>query len=162
MTPAPKDPAARLATLAAALEAGEQPDPEAARAFAAGVRAWLEGETRSLDAALRVGGAAGLEGARNRYRRARRDRHLRLAHSLVTAGGPWSRCVALAEAVERFEARIWPRWQHLAAPPEGCAEINAHLFHARRLNGRPLPATAEGIRLRVTQEQPPRDLASAA
>jgi len=156
------EPAALIADLAAAIAAGEQPEPEVAQAFASAVGDWLEGRARSLDVALGVGGQAGFEHARNRYRRAQRDRHLRAAHALAEGTGTWSRCVALAEAVERFESRIWQRWRDLAEPPQGCATINAHLFHARRLNGRPLPSTAEGLRLRVTQAQNDRDLASAA
>lgn len=156
------EPAALIADLASALEAGRDPDPAAAAQFAKAVQRWLNGEAKSLDVALGIGGQAGLEHARNRYRRAQRDRHLNATYQLAAAPGPWTKCLALAAAIKYFESRIWPRWQDLDEPPAGCSEINAHLFHARRYNARPLPATAEGIRQRITQEQPARDLASAA
>lgn len=156
------DPAALVADLAAALAAGTEPEPEAARTFSAAVSAWLEGQAASLDEALKLGGRAGLEHARSRYRRRLRDRHLKDAAALLNAAGIWSASVALAAEVERFERRLWPKWRDLPEPPPGCASINAHLWRARRINGKSLPSTPEGLRQRLTQEQACSDLGAVA
>jgi hypothetical protein len=62
--------------------------------------------------------------------------------------------VALAREVETFQTRVWPRWQHLDEPPSDASRLRWHLWHARRLNARPLPASAEGSRVRIAHPEP--------
>lgn len=149
---------AALAELAAALETGCTPDPAAARLFALAFTDWLEGRRKSLDAALGLGGEAGLEGGRRRYLEARRDQHLAAARNLISAP-PWKRLEVLADEIKRFEQMVWPRWSALGEPPPSASALRRHLFTARSLNARALPQTAQGLAKRIgTQPRPHREL----
>lgn len=58
--------------------------------------------------------------------------HLRAAANLLDAPTRWKRCCALAEACRTFEARRWPIWRHLSAPPAHASPVDAELWHARQ------------------------------
>lgn len=147
------NPAAQLAELAARLESENPPTGSPEAVLVTAVRRWLEGDVETLDAALGLGGARGIERARTLYRRAQRDHNLRAAWHAVEASGPWSRSVRLAAEISRFETDIWPRWRDLDAPPAGASSLRRSLFHARRLG--PLPSTARGLHDRVRSEPKP-------
>jgi len=126
--------------LAAALEAGTLPAAADSARLVAGVRAWIE-DGESLEVALGLGGTRGRESARGRYRRAVRDRHLRIAHALCDGQTPWKRSVSLAAEVHIFMNKMWPRWSSLDGPPCESSQLRRALFYAMRQEGK-LPETA--------------------
>lgn len=135
--PEAASPAETLAELAADLAAGRLPPPQACAWLAACVEGYLE-QGIALEAALDLRpGLPGHEIAATRYRRARRDDHLRRAHAMMSGPTPWGRTVQLDAELRRFESRVWPQWRNLAAPPPGASELRVRLWHAARLGALP-------------------------
>lgn len=123
-------PVTFLVDLAGQLDA--RPGTPAA-AFVLALDAWLDGRAATLDAALGLTATGpGKERALTRWRRARRNQHLRAALALVDGGYSWQRCLALAKEISRFESDLWPRWRDLPDPPDGASALRQALFHARR------------------------------
>ncbi|WP_295450597.1 hypothetical protein [uncultured Thiodictyon sp.] len=146
MTDTPTDnPAAALARVAAALEVGNLPDPDDRRRFADGVARWLNEGAADLEQALGLAGSVGRDSARTIYRRHLRDMALREAHGMMTGPAPWSRSVALADEIARFNSLVWPRVCHLSALPETPkpSKLRATLFAAARW--RPLPNSVRAV-----------------
>lgn len=75
-------------------------------------------------------------------RRALRDAALRDALAVLAPAASWRACVALAQAVQRFEARVWPRLRD-GAPVGDLGPLDAVLLRARL--AAPLPATARQL-----------------
>ncbi|HKJ77736.1 MAG TPA: hypothetical protein VKA64_11085, partial [Gammaproteobacteria bacterium] len=121
-----------LEHVAAVLDASKagQPVPEEAVAWLVdGLTEHLE-EGTPLEQALGLGGGQGQDKARTRFRLLRRAFHLRQAWELCDGEGPTDKSRELDRQVRRYEANIWPRQQHLAAPPAGSSQLRAQLFHA--------------------------------
>jgi hypothetical protein len=138
----PGCPVESLLCLAAALAAGEPPPRAVAAQFAAALQQWAMSDT-PLEVALGLAGAPGVDAARTRHRRAVRNAHLRTAYALVPGPTPWAKATALAREIGRYQARAWPRWGHLAAPPPAAERLRTELFLAARAH--PLPTTARAL-----------------
>lgn len=52
----------------------------------------------------------------------------------------------LARQIERYETRLWPIYAG-KQPPADWSLLTRHIDAARRLRGKPLPSSGEGIRL---------------
>ena len=142
-TPSGHEAASDLVELAAALAEGRHPQPAIAARFVAAVNRWLL-EGHHLEEALGLAGAVGIESARTRLLRARRDAAIRAAYSLVEPNAtPWKRSQELAGEIGAFLSRIWPTWRHRAAPPPGASALRSLLFTAAR--AWPLPSSAVAI-----------------
>ncbi len=131
--------AEQLAILAAELEESAPAPDTPAAFFVAGIRRWLSGSARSMDDALGLTGSPGIETARTRYLRHRRDAHLLTAWRLLD-GKPTPRAAALADAIRRFESDIWPRWRDLEAPPASASSLGRAVWEARRCGSLPTSA----------------------
>ena len=138
-TPSGPEAAHELVELATALAEGRKPPPHAAARFANAVNRWLV-EGQPLEEALGLAGAVGVESARTRLLRYRRDMHLRAAFAMVPGPSAWKRSQALASEINAFMSRIWPSWRHRAAPPPGASTLRSHLFGAA--SAWPLPSSA--------------------
>ena len=101
-----------------------QGDSDAARWLADVLKTWAAGASWEKATGCTGGGLG---------------RYLRNVH--LRAGGralDWN-AAEMAEAVERFERRIWPAWRGRTEPPERAESINAELFRARRISPSRLP-----------------------
>jgi hypothetical protein len=127
----------------AALEAGHPLPPEAADWLAGGLRSYLE-EGGRLERRLGI--------PEGQLRRELRDLYLREAGELVAinGAGPWERANRLAEQIQRFGSRTWPRVRALAHPPEHFGPIDTALFWA--FTYREPPATARQLFTLLTAE----------
>lgn len=155
-----ENPIRYLFDLVAAIQGGALGSPAAglARWLLAGIEAHLT-ESVTLDKALGLAGAQGIEISRRRWLRERRNHHLRGALMACEGATPWPRAVALAAEIRRFETTLWPRWRMLEQPPPTASTLRTHLFHAFR-TGLPIPATARrlhdiGRRAGVSESKPP-------
>ena len=101
-----------------------QGDSDAARWLADALKTWAGGASWEKATGCTGGGLG-------RYLR---NVHLREAGRALD----WN-AAEMAEAVERFERRIWPAWRGRAEPPERAETINAELFRARRISPSRLP-----------------------
>lgn len=133
--PADPDPVACLLALADAAARGVPVGPQVARWLVCGVRRYLTG-SGPLDRALGLSGN-GWKGS-TRWAYHERNRALRRAAEL--AGGP----EALARALARFEAVMWPRWRGLDAPPPGASPLQRELFSA--LKSAKVPQSSRQLR----------------
>ena len=70
-----------------------------------------------------------------------RHHHLGQAMGLMPGPTSWRQRVQLAEAVRTFEARRWPTWRKLDAPPPHASTVDQILWAARQFG--PLAATPE-------------------
>ena len=66
------------------------------------------------------------------FRKALRDYWLCEAYWHCAGPTRADRARALFAAARRFESRTWPRWHHLANPPDTATELEAALFEASR------------------------------
>lgn len=105
-----------------------QPSPESLAWLAAGARRWLEQE---VDRPLPLERMLGIGRPRS-VRAEMRRHHLRAAAALLDAPTRWKRCVELAEACRAFEARRWPVWRRLDAPPAHASPVDVELWRARQ------------------------------
>jgi len=109
--------------------------PAVAHWLGGGLGRWLAG-SGDLAACLELRGDGG-----NRPRQAvmlqLRDFHIREAAKLCKARDPVAQAKELAAEIATFESAIWPRFRDLEYPPESA--LRSNLFHARKLNGKPLP-----------------------
>lgn len=124
-------------------------------AFAAGDRsedaAILEGIRAALGFYYREAGTVPIEQclglpsrrARNGFAVAERDFWLRAAACQIDAAGGIGR--QLAEAVERFLSRTWPRWKNYVELPEDASRLNTCLFKAARACGGELPTSDDQL-----------------
>jgi len=118
-----------LLELANAAREGRPAPPAAADWLTAGVAGFLDGEPLALALGLAAAGP-GHASARHEFLARVRDHHLYEAHRLTGGPSPWSRSLALAREIRRFEATVWPRWRHCDAPPEGASGLRRALFAA--------------------------------
>lgn len=128
------DPVALAELVAAGLD-----DDDARRWLADGLARWLRAAGAvSLQRCLHLPERpAGL-------RRAIGRRWMREACSALPAGlTPWQAATVLADAARRFDARTWPCWRSLAAPPVTATRLEVTMFYARRSRAAPLPSTAQ-------------------
>lgn len=129
------DPARRLVSIGAALDAGRLPPPEDRAWLAAGVKRWIMGDV-PLDAALDLSGGQGLRSARTRLRTEARDELLRQAHSMMD-GQPWHRSIELAREILDFQSMLWPKWKDRPEPPHDCSRLRGLLFAAQQFGQLP-------------------------
>jgi len=146
------DPRDRVRRLAAVVQARQALPDDLARWLGDGLQHWLaSGGRGSLDTFLGLRGA-GVRTVETHDRVRRRD--AALAHALEFAhdGQPraasW-RAKRLADAIERFEARTWPRVRDCDRPPERLSRLERNLFEARAANGQPLPQTPQYLETRA-------------
>lgn len=131
----PIDPAVRLVSIGAALEARHLPAPDDCVWLAAGLRRWLAGDS-TLDGALDLAGGQGLRSARTRLRTEARDQLLREAHTLMS-GPPWHRSIELAREIFDFQSMLWPKWKDRPEPPHDCSRLRGLLFAAQQFGQLP-------------------------
>jgi len=146
------DPRDRVRRLAAVVQAGQALPEDLAAWLSEGLRDWLDaGGRRSLDAALGLRGA-GVRTVATLDRQRQRDAALAHAFEFAHDGQPrptqW-RARHLAQAIERFEARTWPRVRDCERPPDRLSRLEQALFFARAANGQALPQTPQYLETRV-------------
>lgn len=136
----------------------DRPAPETWQWVRERLRAWLLSGTRgAMDAEGRrlrrpspsLARFLGLPSTPEPARMRLRDEYLhRLARHVEAEVGPhpWRIAVQLARLAQRFEARKWPVWWHLAEAPGHATELERLLFEARRIGGVPLPSTPRRYR----------------
>lgn len=145
--PGPIDHLLRLQTLAE-----QSGDGELAAWLSDGVACFLF-EGIALERALELNAdGRGKDTARRSYLLHCRDAALRAAWALCEGATPWRQSVALSAEIRRFQSTIWPRWQHLAVPPENASDLRRHLYHAHRCGDVPT-STRQCHRIAVLMSQ---------
>lgn len=109
-----------------------------------GLKLWLAaGGDLPLERCLRLPSRpAGL-------RRMLRDLQLVEAARHLPPGPTWTRARMLSEAIQRFEARLWPCWRSMSEPPGYATPIERRLFQARLYGA--LPSSERSIYRLLTQ-----------
>lgn len=147
-----QDPHDRIRRLAAAVQARRALPDDLAAWLGDGLQSWIDSGGRgSLDRALGLKGK-GVRSLETRDAKRRRDAALAIAaefsHDGQSRPVDW-RARYLAQAIQRFEARTWPRVRDHDHPPQRFGRLDRALFYARAANGRPLPTTAKYLRARI-------------
>jgi hypothetical protein len=115
--------------------------PSTAKWFQRAVHQYLTGgNQQTLEKCLGLTSpGAGKPKLATSYRKRLRDEMLQQAFKQISQEHSVTvRCEQLAKDVKDFEARIWPLWRDLEAPPARCSELRRFLFLAAK-TGEPLP-----------------------
>lgn len=123
-----------LLSMIESLQHGLVPSEDTCRWFIGGMTAYIAGEDDDLAAALELP-----KSTRYALRKHLQRQHLRDAWNYVSCENPSpkARAERLADEVDRFERRIWPKSQQLAEVPSNWSRVRTSIYRARRFGSLP-------------------------